>query len=69
MEAMVSGRTLRRFGCVGTVDCRRSADPDLDVEARLPCLEIRRREEARMEEVVLMLKVWWLSPPVPTMSH
>jgi hypothetical protein len=28
-----------------------------------------RRDEARMEEVVLMLKVLWESPPVPTMSH
>lgn len=47
----------------------RSAEPDLEVEARLPCLETRRSEEARMEAVVLMLKVLWESPPVPTMSH
>jgi len=48
---------------------RRSAEPDLEVEALLPCLAMRRRLEARMEEVVLMLKVLWESPPVPTMSH
>lgn len=47
----------------------RSAEPDLEVEARLPCLETRRSEEARMEAVVEMLKVLWASPPVPTMSH
>jgi len=47
----------------------RSAEPDLEVEALLPCLAMRRRLEARMEEVVLMLKVLWESPPVPTMSH
>lgn len=34
---------------------RRSAEPDLEVEARLPCLEIRRREEAMILDVVLML--------------
>jgi hypothetical protein len=27
------------------------------------------KAEARMEEVVLMLKVSWPSPPVPTISH
>lgn len=47
----------------------RSAEPDLEVEARLPCLATRRSEEARIEAVVEMLKVLWLSPPVPTMSH
>lgn len=47
----------------------RSAEPDLEVEARLPCFETRRREEARIEAVVLMLKVLWESPPVPTISH
>lgn len=46
-----------RFGWVGTVDCSRSAEPDLLVEARFPCLEMRRRELARIEEVVLILKV------------
>jgi hypothetical protein len=47
---------------------RRSAEPDLEVEARLPCLAMRRRLEARIEAVVLMLKVLCESPPVPTMS-
>jgi hypothetical protein len=48
---------------------RRSADPDLDVEALLPCLLTIRREDARIEDVVDMLKVLCESPPVPTMSH
>ena len=46
-----------------------SAEPDLEVAERLPCLAMRSREEARTEAVVLMLKVLWESPPVPTMSH
>jgi hypothetical protein len=46
-----------RFGVVGTVQERRSADPDLDVDARFPCLLKRRSDDARMEEVVEMLKV------------
>jgi hypothetical protein len=46
----------------------RSAEPDLEVEALLPCLAIKSRLEARMEEVVEMLKVLCESPPVPTMS-
>ena len=65
----MSGLTFVRIGRVGTVDWSKSAEPDLEVLALFPCLEIRRREEARMEEVVLMLKVWWESPPVPTISH
>lgn len=60
---------MPRTGAVGSVLESRSAEPDLEVEARLPCLAIRRSEEARMELVVLMLKVLWESPPVPTMSH
>jgi len=36
---------------------RRSAEPDLEVEARLPCLLRRRRDEARIEDVVEMLNV------------
>jgi hypothetical protein len=48
---------------------RISAEPDLEVEALFPCLAMRRRLEARMEEVVDMLKVLCESPPVPTMSH
>jgi hypothetical protein len=58
-----------RFGAVGRVDVRRSAEPDLDVDARFPCLLSRRSDEARMEDVVEMLNVWWESPPVPTISH
>jgi len=58
-----------RFGAEGRVQARRSAEPDLEVDALLPCLLTRRRDEARMDEVVEMLKVWWESPPVPTISH
>jgi hypothetical protein len=47
----------------------RSALPDFEVLALLPCFETMSRAEARMDEVVLMLKVSWPSPPVPTMSH
>ena len=51
------GVTALIFGGVGGAHERRSADPDRDVLARLPCLAMSRRQEARMEEVVLMLKV------------
>lgn len=66
---MVSGVTASRFGAIGVVHLRRSADPDLEVEALLPCLLIRSNDDARIEDVVEILKVWWESPPVPTMSH
>lgn len=67
---MLAGAMAERLGGVGkAMLAMRSAEPDLEVEARLPCLEMRRREEARMEAVVEMLKVLWASPPVPTMSH
>ncbi len=46
-----------KFGAVGCVEVSRSAEPDLEVEARLPCLPSRRREEARIDDVVEMLKV------------
>jgi len=70
MAAREAGDTAVRMGWVGVERrARTSAEPDLEVEARLPCFAMRRREEARMEEVVLMLKVEWPSPPVPTMSH
>lgn len=47
----------------------KSALPDFEVLALLPCLETMSNAEAKMEEVVLMLKVSWPSPPVPTISH
>ena len=34
-----------------------SAEPDFEVEARLPCLAMRRREEQMMLLAVLMLNV------------
>ena len=49
--------------------CKRSAEPERDVEELLPCLAIIRMELATIEDVVEMLKVLWPSPPVPTMSH
>ncbi len=62
--------TASSLGCLGVfVQARTSADPDLDVEARLPCLAMSRSEDAKIEEAVLMLKVECPSPPVPTMSH
>jgi hypothetical protein len=61
--------TAEMFGGLGGTQERRSADPERDVEALLPCFPMSRREDARMLEVVDMLKVLWESPPVPTMSH
>lgn len=46
-----------------------SALPDLDVLALLPCFETMSSADAMIEDVVLMLKVLYESPPVPTMSH
>lgn len=60
---------LLRAGESGEIFCNKSAEPDLEVEARFPCLAIRSKEEATMEAVVEMLKVLWESPPVPTTSH
>ena len=58
-----------RLGGVGCIEERMSAAPETDVWARLPCLDIRSREEAMSEAVVLMLYVWSEEPPVPTISH
>jgi hypothetical protein len=66
---IVFGVMALRLGGVGLVEVRRSAEPDLDVAARLPCLLRRRREDARIEDVVEILKVECESPPVPTISH
>jgi hypothetical protein len=52
-----AGVMFSRIGGLGNVLCRRSADPDFEVDARLPCFAMKRREEARMEDVVLMLNV------------
>jgi hypothetical protein len=54
---MVSGVIAIRFGAVGKVQLSKSAEPDLEVEARLPCLLKRSSDEAKIEEVVEMLKV------------
>lgn len=65
---MVSGRIRDICGARGAMQLRRSAEPDLEVEARLPCFAMRRRLEAMIEALVLMLNVLCESPPVPTMS-
>lgn len=54
---MVSGLTFNSIGGTGSVEARRSAEPDFEVDALLPCLLTRRSDEARMDEVVEMLKV------------
>ncbi|TLD04828.1 uncharacterized protein PgNI_09590 [Pyricularia grisea] len=56
------------FGGMGFMFASRSAEPDFEVLERLPCLASMSRELAMMLDVVLMLKVLWASPPVPTMS-
>lgn len=47
---------------------RRSAEPDVEVAARLPCLQTRTWGARSRADVVDTLKVLWPSPPVPTMS-
>lgn len=54
---MVSGVVAVITGAVGDVDASRSAEPDFEVEALLPCFATRRRDEARIEAVVLILNV------------
>lgn len=66
---MVSGLTFDIWGAWGCIQFRRSADPDLEVDALLPCLAMRSRLDARIDDVVEMLKVLCESPPVPTISH
>lgn len=39
------------------MEFNKSAEPDFEVEALLPCLATRRRDEPRIEEVVEILKV------------
>ncbi len=48
---------------------RTSAEPDLELAARLPCLTtVSPAPAATIDAIVEMLTVWWPSPPVPTMS-
>lgn len=61
--------TVETEGAGNTSAPNTSADPDLDVLARFPCLAISRSDEQMMDDAVLMLKVLWKSPPVPTISH
>lgn len=51
------GVTAFRLGALGLVELSRSADPDFDVEARFPCLLSKSNEDARMDDVVEILKV------------
>ena len=48
---------LSKTGAEGFVLWSKSAEPDFDVEALLPCLAMRSSEDAITEDVVLMLKV------------
>ena len=54
---MVSGLTALMTGARGFMLFTRSALPDLEVLARLPCFDTMRSAEAMMDAVVLMLKV------------
>jgi len=54
---IVSGVTADRFGAEGKVQLRRSADPDFEVDALFPCLLRSNRDEAKIEDVVEILKV------------
>ena len=54
---MVDGDTADRFGAVGSVEESKSAEPDFEVEARFPCLPRRSKDDARIDDVVDMLKV------------
>ena len=49
----------------GVIACSKSAEPEVDEEALLPCLLSRRRGDTTMDAVVDTLKVEWPSPPVP----
>ena len=69
MSESVSGETAIKLGARGSVELRRSADPDLEVDALFPCLLRSKSEDAKIDEVVEMLKVLCESPPVPTISH
>ena len=69
MAERVSGETAIKLGGTGRVELRRSADPDLDVDALFQCLLRSKSEDAKMDEVVEILKVLCESPPVPTISH
>lgn len=67
--AAISPEVGDREGPGSFIQASTSAEPDLLVLARLPCLAISSRDEQMMLLAVLMLKVLWKSPPVPTMSH
>lgn len=49
--------TAAKTGALGPTACNRSAEPDLEVDALFPCLLRSKREEARIEDVVEILKV------------
>ena len=65
---MVLGATAVIIGAFGGAHAKRSAEPERDVEALLPCFATISRALARMDDVVERLKVLCESPPVPTMS-
>ena len=53
----MSGEIADRLGGVGSVELSKSAEPDLEVDARFPCLLNRSNDDARIDDVVDMLKV------------
>jgi hypothetical protein len=65
---IVLGATAVIIGAFGGVQAKRSAEPERDVEALLPCFATMSKALARIDDVVEMLKVLCESPPVPTMS-
>lgn len=69
MEGKKSAVTASKFGALGLMACNRSAEPDVEDEARFPCLLKSKSDEARIEDVVETLNVKCPSPPVPTISH
>lgn len=54
---MEVGFTAIKLGAEGVMALSTSEEPDLDVDALLPCLLIKRSEDAKIDEVVDMLKV------------
>ena len=54
---MLFGVMAVMTGGFGGAHESRSAEPERDVEALLPCFAIIRRALARIEDVVLILKV------------
>ena len=57
MDGKVVAVTASMSGTIGWMACNRSAEPEADEDARLPCLLRRRSDEARIDDVVEILNV------------